>query len=95
MQQVTKILAWLTNLPADKWFLDEVFLRIGGKLQYLSRAVDRDGNVLDIVVPSRRKTKAARRVSSKLMAAGVAFEVATKPRVADGTISEVSDAAPI
>ena len=37
----------------DKWFLDEVFIRIGGKWHYLWRAVDQDGHVLDILVQSR------------------------------------------
>ena len=36
--------------PADKWHLDEVFLTINGRRQYLWRAVDQDGNVLDILV---------------------------------------------
>ena len=36
--------------PGDKWFKDEVFIRVRGKLQYLWRAVDQDGNVLDILV---------------------------------------------
>jgi putative transposase len=34
----------------DKWHLDEVFIKINGRLQYLWRAVDQDGNVLDILV---------------------------------------------
>ena len=33
--------------PGDKWHLDEVFLTINGRRQYLWRAVDQDGNVLD------------------------------------------------
>ena len=36
--------------PADTWHLDEVFLTINGRRQYLWRAVDQDGNVLDILV---------------------------------------------
>ena len=32
--------------PGDKWFMDEVFLRIRGKQHYLWRAVDQDGHVL-------------------------------------------------
>ncbi len=39
--------------PGDKWFMDEVFLKINGKTSYLWRAVDQDGNVLDILVQSR------------------------------------------
>src|ERR1700730_12886220 len=38
----------------DRWHLDEVFLRINGRLQYLWRAVDQDGEVLDILVQPRR-----------------------------------------
>ena len=34
--------------PGDKWFLDEVFVRIRGKLHYLWRAIDQHGNVLDV-----------------------------------------------
>lgn len=36
--------------PGDKWHLDEVFLKINGQRQYLWRAVDQDGVVLDILV---------------------------------------------
>ncbi|MFL5283829.1 MAG: IS6 family transposase [Rhodopila sp.] len=53
--------------PGDKWFMDEVFLRIGGKQHYLWRAVDQDGNVLDILVQSRRNAKAAKRFFRKLL----------------------------
>jgi putative transposase len=34
----------------DRWHLDEVYLKIGGRLEYLWRAVDQDGSVLDILV---------------------------------------------
>jgi putative transposase len=51
----------------DKWFLDEVFIRIRGKQHYLWRAVDQDGHVLDIPVQSRRNTKAAMRFFRKLL----------------------------
>jgi putative transposase len=40
--------------PGDKWHLDEVFLTINGEWHYLWRAVDQDGNILDILVQSRR-----------------------------------------
>lgn len=43
----------------DTWHLDEVVLTIRGKKHSLWRAVDQDGNVLDILVQSRRNTKAA------------------------------------
>ena len=40
--------------PGDKWHLDEVFVKINGTTHYLWRAVDQHGNVLDILVQSRR-----------------------------------------
>ncbi|WP_371594698.1 DDE-type integrase/transposase/recombinase [Rhodococcus sp. YH3-3] len=36
--------------PGDKWFLDEVFVRINGVQHYLWHAVDQDGTVLDVLV---------------------------------------------
>jgi len=37
----------------DTWYLDEVYLNIGGCLQYLSRAVDQNGGVPDILVQTQ------------------------------------------
>ncbi|HZG68625.1 MAG TPA: IS6 family transposase, partial [Herpetosiphonaceae bacterium] len=53
--------------PGDTWFLDEVFLKINGKTSYLWRAVDQDGNVLDILVQSRRNKAAAKKFFRKLL----------------------------
>ncbi|MGH3869137.1 MAG: IS6 family transposase [Pseudonocardiaceae bacterium] len=53
--------------PGDKWHLDEGFIKIRGKIHYLWRAVDQDGNVLDILVTSRRDAKAATRFFRKLL----------------------------
>jgi putative transposase len=44
----------------DQWHLDEMFVSINGKRRYLWRAVDSEGEVLDILVQSRRNKKAAR-----------------------------------
>ena len=41
--------------------LDEVFVKINGTTDYLWRVVDQHGNVLDILVQSRRNAKAAKR----------------------------------
>lgn len=51
----------------NKWRLDEVFVNINGTLRYLWRAVDQHGNVLDVLVQSRRNTKAAKRFFRKLL----------------------------
>ncbi|WP_406724007.1 IS6 family transposase [Streptomyces sp. GD-15H] len=53
--------------PGDTWHLDEVFIKVNGERKYLWRAVDRDGNVLDILVQNRRDTAAARRFFRRLM----------------------------
>ncbi|MCW2239674.1 transposase-like protein [Azospirillum canadense] len=53
--------------PGDKWFLDEVFVRIRGKQHYLWRAIDQNGMVLDILVQSRRNKTAAKRFFRKLL----------------------------
>src|SRR5918998_2774607 len=53
--------------PGDKWHIDEVFLTIQGKTAYLWRAVDQHGNVLDILVQSRRKKQAAKKFFRKLL----------------------------
>lgn len=53
--------------PGDKWHVDEVFIRINGKHHYLWRAVDQDGNVLDVLVQSRRNAVAAKKFFRRLL----------------------------
>ena len=53
--------------PGDKWHLDEVVIRIGGVQHYLWRAVDQDGNVLDILVQRRRNKDAAKKFFRRLL----------------------------
>ena len=53
--------------PGDKWYMDEVFIRIRGKQHYLWRAVDQQGNVLGILVQSRRSATVAKRFFRKLL----------------------------
>ncbi len=51
----------------DTWFLDEVFIKINGVLHYLWRAVDQDGDEIDILVQKRRNKGAASRFFKKLL----------------------------
>ena len=51
----------------DIWYLDEAFITISGKRQYLWRAVDQDGDVIDILVQPRRDGPAAKRFFRKLL----------------------------
>ncbi len=45
--------------PSPRWHLDEVVCNIGGKRMFLWRAVDDEGEVLDVLVQRRRDTEAA------------------------------------
>ncbi len=51
----------------DAWYLDEVFITIQGEQQYLWRAVDQDGDTIDILVQHRRNKKAAERFFRRLI----------------------------
>ena len=51
----------------DTWYLDELFVNIQGEQQYLWRAVDQDGDVIDILVQPRRDRHAAVRFFRKLL----------------------------
>ncbi len=51
----------------DKWYLDEVVISINGKAHWLWRAVDSEGYVLDVLVQSRRDTRAGMRLLRKLI----------------------------
>ena len=51
----------------DTWHLDELLVTIQGQRQYLWRAVDQDGDVLDILVQPRRDRRAAKRFFRKLL----------------------------
>src|SRR6476659_3411735 len=53
--------------PGDKWHLDEVFVSINGAQRYLWRAVDQHGNVLDVLVQSRRNAVAAKKFFRRLL----------------------------
>lgn len=52
----------------DKWHLDEVVVPINGVKMWLCRAVNANGDVLDILVQPRRNAKAAKRFLKQLIA---------------------------
>ena len=52
---------------SDTFFLDEVFVKIQGKQLYLWRAVDQDGEVVDVFLQTRRDGKAAKRFFKRLL----------------------------
>lgn len=53
--------------PSATWHLDEVIVRIGGKRTYLWRAVDDEGEVLEILAQSRRNKRATLKPMRKLL----------------------------
>ena len=53
--------------PSDRWHLDEMVVRIAGERMYLWRAVDHEGEVLDMLVQPRRDIRAALRLMRKLL----------------------------
>ena len=51
----------------DTFFIDEVFVKIDGKQYYLWRAVDQDGEIVDVFLQRRRDGKAAKRFFKRLL----------------------------
>ena len=62
----------------DTYYLDEVFVKIGGKQHYLWRAVDQDGEVVDVYLQTRRDANAAKRFFERfLKSGGIPREIVT------------------
>ena len=72
--------------PGDRWHLDEVFLKINGRLHYLWRAVDQDSEVLDILVQSRRDKEAAKKFFRKLLKDCATSRVRSSPTSCGATV---------
>jgi hypothetical protein len=53
--------------PCTTWHLDEAYLKIAGRMVYLWRAVDAEGEVLDVLVQSKRNKHAALKLMRKLL----------------------------
>src|ERR1017187_10519819 len=53
--------------PDTTWHLDEVYLKIDGRIFYLWRAVDAEGEILDVLVQSKRNKHAALKLMRKLL----------------------------
>ena len=62
-----KRVAHLHHFPQWRWHLDEVFVKINGKLCYLWRAVDHEGEVLETVVTAKRDKAAALKFLKRIM----------------------------
>jgi putative transposase len=53
--------------PCSAWHLDEVYLKIAGRMVYLWRAVDAEGEVLDVLIQSKRDKHPALKLMRKLL----------------------------
>ena len=51
---IARNLRQLRCRPSSRWHLDEMVVRIAGKQMYLWRAVDDEGEVLEVLIQSRR-----------------------------------------
>jgi len=56
------------HAPGDRWFVDETYLKVGGRWRYVYRAVDQYGQVIDVLVSTRRDAEAARRFFTRALA---------------------------
>ena len=80
------------HAPGDRWFADETYVKIAGVRTYLCWAVDQYGQVIDVLLSTRRDLAAARRFFTRALHAGtVPAEVTTDratvyPRVLDELI---------
>src|SRR3979409_28876 len=64
---IARGLRQLRPRASDRWHLDEMVVRISGKRMYLWRAVDHEGEILDMLVQRRRDKRAALRLMRKLL----------------------------
>ena len=53
--------------PSDRWHVDEMVVRIAGRRMYLWRAIDHEGEILDMLVQRRRDKRAALKLMRKLL----------------------------
>jgi IS6 family transposase len=77
------------HATGDRWFIDETYVKVAGRWIYLYRAVDQRGQVIDVLVSTRRDTTAARAFFARALRCATApVEVTTDrapvyPRVVD------------
>ncbi|MEV4140921.1 IS6 family transposase [Dactylosporangium sp. NPDC049742] len=71
VQRFTPLLAdaarFCRHAPGDRWYVDETYVKVSGVWRYVYRAVDQDGQVLDVLVSARRDAAAARRFLRRWM----------------------------
>jgi transposase-like protein len=71
VQRFTPLLAdaarYTRHSPGDRWFVDETYVKVSGVWRYVYRAVDQYGQVIDVLVSTRRDAAAARRFFTRAL----------------------------
>jgi DDE domain len=71
MQRFTPLLAdaarFTRHAPGDRWFVDETYVKVNGVWRYVYRAIDQHGQVIDVLLSSRRDAAAARRFFTRAL----------------------------
>jgi transposase-like protein len=63
---------------ADRWFVDETYVKLAGRWSYLYRAIDQHAQVIDVLVSARRDAAGARAFLTRALTQGAApVEVTT------------------
>jgi transposase-like protein len=72
VQRFTPLLAdaarFARHSPADRWHVDETYVKVNGLWRYVYRAIDQHGQVIDVLVSARRDAAAARRFFRRAIA---------------------------
>jgi IS6 family transposase len=58
------------HAPADRWFVDETYVKVAGKWACLCRAIGQHGQVIDVLLSRRRDLVATRRFLTRALRAG-------------------------
>ncbi len=73
VQRFTPLLAdaarFCRHSPGDRWFVDDTYIKVNGVWRYVYRAIDQYGQVIDVLVSSRRDAQAARRFFRRALGA--------------------------
>ena len=59
------------HVPGDRWFVDETYVKVAGRWTYLYRAVDQHGQVIDVLLSTRRDRAAARAFFNRALRSGI------------------------
>jgi transposase-like protein len=71
VQRFTPLLAdaarFARHSPGDRWFVDETYVKVNGVWRYVYRAIDQYGQVIDVLLSTRRDAEAARRFFTRAL----------------------------